>query len=308
MVRIAVVGSMNMDIVSRVESAPQAGETVHSLQTEFSPGGKGANQAIAAARVGAKVDMFGAIGDDPFGKTIKEHLLANGVNMNNVIVKSTNTGLAHITLENSGENRIIISGGANACFTLDDMQSKNDALTQSEIILVQNEIPMETIVYTLETSKRLGKRIIYNPAPAIAVNPQILALADVLIVNETEASSLAGIAVESEQDAQQAVEHLLSQGCQEVILTMGGKGLLYCNQSQQHFRLPAFNVSSVDSTAAGDTFVGVFAVKTAENSEIYAALHYASAAAALTVTRQGAQASIPTRQEIDAFISRQELS
>lgn len=307
MASLAVIGSLNMDIVNRVEQAPRPGQTIRALETSFIPGGKGANQAVAAARAGASVVMIGAIGDDAYGQTLKETLAKAGADTSGVITKKNiSSGVAFISVDTQGENSIIVAEGANGRLSIQDIKESESLLEQTERVLFQNEIPFETLLYALKYLASLNKYIIYNPAPALDIPPEVYQWISLLILNETEAEALSGLKVDTEEDILQAAKALLQKGCREVILTLGAKGLLYINQSGIVSRMDAFKVTAVDTTAAGDTFVGAYAAGVSKNMSIQEALRFASAASALAVTRKGAQTSIPTRVEIEAFLSNRQ--
>lgn len=303
---LAVIGSLNMDIVNRVQQAPQLGETIRSLETSFVPGGKGANQAVAAARAGATVEMIGAIGDDAYGQILKTILTKAGSETRGVTVKTGfPSGVAFITVDAQGGNSIIVSEGANGQLSIQDIKKNASLMMNVDRVLFQNEIPYPTLLYALEYLASLNKYIIYNPAPALEVPMEVYRWVSLLILNETEAETLTGLKVDTEEEILLASQSLMQKGCQEVILTLGAKGLLYTSQEGMTLRMKGFEVVALDTTAAGDTFVGAYAAGISENMTIQDALRFASGAAALAVTRKGAQTSIPLRTEIDAFLSQE---
>lgn len=303
---LAVIGSLNMDIVNRVQQAPQQGQTIKALETSFVPGGKGANQAVAAARAGAAVEMIGAIGDDAYGQILKETLTKAGAGTDGVTIKmGLPSGVAFITVDAQGENNIIVSEGANGQLGIQDIKNSESLLIDAERVLFQNEIPYPTLLYALEYLASLNKYIIYNPAPAVEVPPEVYRWVSLLILNETEAEALTGFKVDTEEEILRAAQRLVQMGCREVILTLGVKGLLYTSQEGMTLRMKGFEVDALDTTAAGDTFVGAYAAGISETMSIKNALRFASGAAALAVTKKGAQTSIPLRAEIDAFLSRE---
>ncbi|AFM41695.1 ribokinase [Desulfosporosinus acidiphilus SJ4] len=305
---IAVIGSLNMDIVNRVEKAPLPGQTIKALETSYVPGGKGANQAVAAARAGARVEMFGAVGADTYGEILLENLRSSRVGTESVLLKQdVGTGLAFITVDELGENSIIISPGANGKVETQDVQVEERQLLEPDIIILQNEIPYSTVAYALEYFGAKGKYIIYNPAPAFAPPENAFSRVGLLILNETEAAVLSGAETGTIEEVHSAAKILVDKGCREVIVTLGAKGLFYLNREGTTVYLPAFKVAVTDTTAAGDTFVGAYATAMVEGKPVQEALRFASAASALTVTRKGAQTSIPERLEIDAFLSQRQF-
>ncbi|MFB5191385.1 ribokinase [Alicyclobacillus fastidiosus] len=298
---IVVVGSLNMDVVNRVEKHPLPGETIKGKGTEYIPGGKGANQAVAASRANASVRMVGAVGKDGFGKQLVASLNQDGIDTTNVLVKDGTSGIAFITVNDQGENNIILSEGANGALTTEDIQSIADALL-CDAVLVQNEIPLETTYETIRAARGRATRIYYNPAPAHPVPKEILQMIDVLVLNETEASVVLNRVLTTHKEYVDAAKELVFRGAKAVILTLGPEGAIFVNEHQS-VRVPAFQVSAVDTTAAGDTFIGAFA-SVYKGDNAMESLRYASAASAITVTRAGAQISIPTGQEIEEFLKR----
>jgi ribokinase len=303
MAKLAVIGSINMDIVNMVLHHPKPGETIHGLETVYTPGGKGANQAVAAAKHGAHVTMIGAVGDDLFANPLLLALSQAGVQTESVLRKDGASGLAFITVSQSGENTIILSAGANGELQVKDLDACSAILNDVQAILLQNEIPWEMTVRAIRTGQELGKRVYLNPAPARQVSDGILSQLSMLIVNETEAYSLTGIEITSVENAFTAAGQLLNRGVPEVLITMGIHGSLYVNSSGERLHTKAYQVEAVDTTAAGDTFIGVFAACRESGMLIQESLMRASAAAAVTVTREGAQASIPTINEVDDWLN-----
>jgi ribokinase len=304
---IVVVGSINMDIVNHVGSFPEPGETITGLGTEYNSGGKGANQAVAASLAGGQVIMVGAVGNDPFGGVLKESLANHGVVTGQVLEKSGSSGLAFITVNNKGQNHIVLSEGANAQISSADVESSLIDLKDIKVMLFQNEIPWTTTEFAIRWAQTQGIKVYYNPAPAKIIPHAILPFMDTIILNETETQFITGIAVSNVIEAEKAADALLQLGVKAVIITLGEKGSLYKNRDEKRVITPAFKVVSLDTTAAGDTFIGAFAVAQSDGSDIESSLTFASAAAALSVSRKGAQASIPRRQEIVDFINGQRV-
>ncbi len=306
--KIAVVGSINMDVVNRVERHPLPGETISGLETAYIPGGKGANQAVAAARAGVQVSMIGAVGRDPFGRPLVQALEDAGVNAERVLEKEGTSGMAFITVDAHGENNIILSSGANGKLSAADMNaglagaaagSGADGLGG---VLLQNEIPWETTSAAVRQARAFGATVYLNPAPARKVEDEVLALVDVLVVNETEAAAISGMEVASRENAEAAAEWLLNRGVGEVIVTLGAAGVIYASKEGERVSVPAFRVEAVDTTAAGDTFIGAYAATREQGSSVQEALRWANAAAAIAVTRPGAQSSIPSADEVNRWL------
>ncbi|PLS09627.1 ribokinase [Neobacillus cucumis] len=306
MSKIIVIGSMNMDIVNHVENHPQPGETIKGWGTAYHPGGKGANQAVAAARSGGQVVMAGAVGTDSFAGKLVSTLQDEGIHTDFILKKEGTSGIAFITVDSSGENTIILSEGSNGKFMPDDLVRIFGMLESGDIILAQNEIPWQTTEYAIQTAHKKGVHVILNPAPAVKVPKQLFPLIDTLILNETEVEAITNTPVPDINQARMAAKQLNESGIKEVIITLGKNGSLYRNQEGLDIFTPSFSVNAVDTTSAGDTFIGAFAVESGLGHPIQECLQYATAAAALAVTLKGAQSSIPTREKILAFLKSME--
>ncbi|MCX4667879.1 ribokinase [Streptomyces sp. NBC_01381] len=294
MTHIAVLGSTNMDLIAYVAKAPQRGETVTGREFRTLPGGKGANQAVAAARAGAdNVSMIGAVGADAFGTRLRSTLEHSGVDTDLLrTVDTAATGTAHIVVDDEGGNAIVVIPGANG--TLTALAPGDEGLIASaDTLLLQLEIPVEGVLAAAQAARRHGVRTILTPAPAQALPPELLAATDLLVPNEHEAATLTGIT-----DPHAAAKALLDQ-VPEVVVTLGARGSLYAARDSEPVLVEAPHVTAVDTTGAGDTFVGTLAVALAEGSSVPEALAWASTAAALSVQRPGASASMPYRSEID---------
>ncbi|WP_419874512.1 ribokinase [Candidatus Pristimantibacillus sp. PTI5] len=300
--KLLVVGSINMDIVSSVGQFPRPGETIPSAATAFYPGGKGANQAVAAARAGARCAMIGAVGEDPFAETLLAALQENGIAINHILRKRSSSGFAIITVNGEGENYIVLSEGANGQLTAADAAAGAGDWSDIYAVLLQNEIPWETNLAVMNSASSSGAYVFYNPAPARAIPEPVLPLIHTLILNETEAAAVTGLAVSDPASAKAAAKWVLDRGTKNVIITLGEKGCYYQNERGASLATPAFAVKPVDTTAAGDTFFGAYAAACADGLPAEQALTFAAAAAALAVTKQGAQASIPDQAEIEAFL------
>lgn len=302
MAEIVVVGSINMDLVNRVSRHAAPGETIHSMETSYSPGGKGANQAVAAARAGASVTILGAVGNDVFGKELQLSLSRYGVSTDWVMEKNGSSGLAFITVDSKGENNIIVSSGANGKLQVNDIESAASLVERADILLVQNEIPWYATLFAMKMAHQRGTKVFFNPAPAFQVPTEVFPLINLMILNEIEARIITGFPVETAKDAELATQHLITQGVEAVVVTLGSHGSVYCRRDGREIVTPAFAVQPLDTTAAGDTFVGALAAFYNEATSVETALRFASAAAAIGVTRSGAQMSIPIRREIEDFL------
>jgi len=300
--KLVVIGSINMDVVSNVAQFPQPGETIHSRDAQFFPGGKGANQAVAAALAGADCSMVGAVGLDPFGSTLVASLEERGVGVSSVLAKAGTSGIAIITVNEEGENYIVLSEGANGRLTEEDVAAEVN-WDGVYAVLLQNEIPWQTTQHVIRSASKAGVRVWLNPAPARTIPHEVFPLLDTLIVNETEAGVVSGLRVEDAASAEDAAASIIGRGTSNVIITLGELGCFYGNACGERFNVPAFRVKPVDTTAAGDTFIGAYAAACTEGLDTEAALRFATAAAALTVTRPGAQSSIPAKEEIVAFMN-----
>ncbi|UUN26339.1 ribokinase [Streptomyces sp. FIT100] len=292
MTGIVVLGSTNMDLVAYVAKAPQRGETVTGREFRTVPGGKGANQAVAAARAGGDVSMIGAVGTDEFGVRLRAALDASGVDTDLLRTAEGPSGTAHIVVDDEGGNAIVVVPGANG--TVDHLAPGDEAVIASaDALLLQLELPLAGVIAGAEAARRHGVRTVLTPAPAQPLPPELLAATTLLVPNEHEAAVLAGTT-----DPAAAAEALLRQ-VPEVVITLGAAGSLYAARGAEPVTVPAPRVRAVDTTAAGDTFVGALAVAIVEGRPMPAALAWASAAAALSVQRPGASSSMPYRPEID---------
>ncbi|MET7691518.1 ribokinase [Streptomyces sp. NPDC005483] len=293
MTHIAVLGSTNMDLVAYVEKAPRLGETVTGRDFRTIPGGKGANQAIAAARAGATVSMIGAVGHDPFGARLRSTLEHSGVTTDHLRTVEGPTGTAHIVVDDEGGNAIVVVPGANG--TVDHLVPGDEGLIGSaDALLLQLEIPLAAVLAGAQTARNHGVRTILTPAPVQPLPPELLAATDLLVANEHEAATLTG-----RSDPFAAGAALLDR-VPRVVITLGAAGSLYLTRDAEPLVVPAPQVTAVDSTGAGDTFVGTLAVALGEERPIREAMAWAAAAAALSVQREGASASMPYRSEIEA--------
>lgn len=304
---IVVAGSINMDVVSRVEQFPRPGETVHGSEVQYMPGGKGANQAVAAAQAGAPTKMIGAVGTDGFGRQLLDAIEAKGAAVSEISVIDGASGIALITVSESGENQIVLCGGANAKVSEAEIKALDGLLGEAGAILLQNEIPWSANEAFMRSAAAAAVPVVYNPAPAAKLQDDVLPLIDTIVLNETETEVITGIAPMDAASLKAAANWFLARGTRTVIVTLGAEGCFYLDTVGMSWRMPARQVQPIDTTAAGDTFIGAYAAVryggAADDASPEAALRCATAAAALSVTKLGAQASIPTRQEVLAFMS-----
>lgn len=300
--RIVVVGSSNTDMIIKVPHVPVPGETIIGGRFSMAAGGKGANQAVAAARAGGDVTLIARVGDDMFGEQAKEGFAKDNINVEHVLSdKGAPSGVALIFVGEDGENSIAVASGANANLSVSDIESASDCISSADILIMQLETPLETVRKAGSIASGGGVRVILDPAPAQPLSDDILKEVSILTPNESEAEILTGIKVQTEDDAGAAAEVLMAKGVETVIVTMGTKGAFVVTADCREF-VAGFNVKAVDATAAGDTFNGALAVALAEGKALREATLFANAAAALSVTKLGAQPSAPTREEINKFL------
>jgi ribokinase len=299
--RITVIGSLNMDLVVRTPRIPKPGETIIGRDFHTIPGGKGANQAVAAAKLQAEVSMVGCVGPDDFGQALLNNLATVGINTDYVRRHpSAASGIALITVEDSGQNNIVLASGANMALSAEDIDAAEERIASSAMVLCQLESPLPTIEHALKVAKRRGVTTVLNPAPAQPLSQELLSYVDFLVPNETETSLLTGLPVETPAQVEAAAQQLRRMGVGTIILTLGERGAFLAS-AQGNELVPGYKVQPVDTTAAGDAFVGGFAVALAEGSPLAEAVRRGNAAGALSVTKLGAQPSMPSRQEWDAF-------
>ena len=297
---IVVVGSVNMDLMLRCPTLPRPGETVlgHAFRTE--PGGKGANQAVAAARLGARVAFVGCIGDDDFGARAIAGLRTEGVDLTHLsVVNNCTTGVAMVQVDDSGQNSIVLDPGANSALTLTQVDAAARLIAQAGLLICQLETPLSAVQRAIEIAHAAGVPVLLNPAPARPLPAALLGQVDLLVPNEGEASLLTGLAVRGQSGAAKAATQLLGSGCGIVIVTLGAEGLVWADAKGSHYR-PAQKVTALDSTGAGDTFIGALAAARAQGQDLDSAIDFAQRAAAFSVQRRGAQASMPTRGDLAA--------
>jgi ribokinase len=304
MSKLVVVGSLNMDLVVRTPHLPRPGETILGREFITVPGGKGANQTVATAKLGATVSMIGRVGSDDFGRALRENLRAAGADDRCVSTEdSAASGIAIIEVDDSGQNTIVVAPGANAHVARADVDAARSIIVSSQAVIAQLEIPLDTVECALSTARAANVLTILNPAPAQALSTELLALVDLLVPNESEAALLTGIEVTDDVSAEQSARQLHERGAGIVVITLGARGALALSEGKT-WRIPPFHVAAIDATAAGDAFVGALATAYATQRDLDAALREASAAGALAATRLGAQPSLPTRAELDEFLKR----
>ncbi|MFH1716288.1 MAG: ribokinase [Planctomycetota bacterium] len=300
--KIVVVGSSNMDLVVKSPRIPVVGETILGEGFIMIPGGKGANQAVAAAKLGADVCFVARLGDDLFGRQSLNNFVQEGVDTTYVVsTKEAPSGVALITVDQAGNNVIVVAPGANERLSPEDVSKAQSSIASSGALVAQLEVPLETVEFAGRLANESGVAFVLDPAPARKLSAEFLRTVDVLTPNETEAQILTGVEVTGEDSARIAANSLLESGVKAVILTMGAKGFLLATGDGTEF-VPAVRVDAVDATAAGDAFTGSLAVKLAEGKTLRDAAVFANYVAALSVTRMGAQSSMPTATEVESFI------
>jgi len=304
MEKIVVVGSSNTDLIIKVSEIPRPGETLLGGEFMTFPGGKGANQAVAAARAGGDVVFIAAVGDDPYGEEAIKGYRLDHINTENIkVCKGIPSGIAMITISERGENAITVASGANALLTPADLEEVEEPFQEADYMLIQLETPLETVQKAVEICSDLNTRVILNPAPAAKLSDEILNKVSIITPNETEAESLTGITVSDELSAAKSAEALHKHGIETVIITMGAGGAYLSDRTTGIRKMvPGFAVKAVDTTAAGDVFNGQLAVSLAEGRELEKAIIEAHAAAALSVQKLGAQSSIPRREETSNYL------
>ena len=299
--RILVIGSSNTDMTVRSATLPKPGETVLGGDFRMGPGGKGANQAVAARLLGGEVTFVCKLGRDMSGEGASKHYESCGLDTSKILWSDKPSGVALITVDSKAENSIVVASGANADMTVTDIDSVADIIKSSGILLLQLEIPMDTVVHAAEIAYNAGVQVVLNPAPAAVLPAELLKCVSILIPNETEASAISGIDINNFETAAAAAERLKGMGVREVIITMGSRGSVVCDGDCTF--VPAVKVNAVDTTAAGDTFCGGVCVALSEGKDLLEAVKFATAASSIAVQRPGAQDSIPNRCEVDKLLN-----
>jgi ribokinase len=300
---IAVVGSLNMDLVTRTERRPQPGETLLGQSFAMFVGGKGLNQTIAAARLGAHVRMIGRVGRDDFGAQLTRTLAAEQIDTRHVTHDdAAGSGVATIVVDGAGDNTIIVVSGANWRLSAADVERAADAIAGADVLVMQLEVPLDAVVRAAEIAHAAGVRVLLNPAPARTLPDELLRLVSILTPNETEARLLTGIEIAGDESAERAAHALLARGVGAAVLTLGARGALLVD-GERAVRVPGYSVPVVDTTAAGDAFCGALAVQLARGHTLEQAVRYANAAGALATTVAGAEPAMPRAEAVDRLVS-----
>lgn len=304
--KLVVLGSINADHILNINHFPQPGETVIGKQYTVAFGGKGANQAVAAGRSGADISFIACVGDDDIGERVRKQLASDQIDTHPVeAIKDATTGVALIFVNAEGENVIGIDAGANNAVTPEYLERYKQQVIEASALLMQLESPLDTVIAAAKIAKEHGTQVILNPAPACELPDELLSRVDIITPNETEAEKLTGINVDNNEDAARAAKALHDKGIATVIITLGSKGV-WLSQSGEGKLVAGFRVKAVDTIAAGDTFNGALVTALLEGKQMDSAVRFAHAAAAIAVTRPGAQPSVPWRKEIDDFLAQQE--
>ncbi len=303
--KLVVLGSINADHILNLEHFPTPGETVTGQEYQVAFGGKGANQAVAAGRSGADIAFIACVGDDDTGSRVCKQLACDKIDTSPIsTIKEAATGVALIFVNGDGENVIGIHAGANAALTPERVARQQQKIADASALLMQLESPLESVLAAAKIAHQHQTRVVLNPAPACELSDELLGLVDMITPNETEAEKLTGIRVEHDQDAAKAAQALHDKGIETVIITLGSRGVWLSEQGKGQ-RVPGFSVKAVDTIAAGDTFNGALVTALLEDKPMNEAIRFAHAAAAIAVTRKGAQPSVPWRNEIDEFLQQQ---
>ena len=303
--QLTVLGSINADHVISVPHFPRPGETLIGNNYAIAYGGKGANQAVAAARLGAQVNFIGCIGDDDIGREMKNAFARDGINTTPIVqVDGQTTGIAMIQVAQSGENSIVISAGANACLDEKSVTTFATEIIHADYLLMQLETPLGAVIQAAKLAKDNKTKVVLNPAPAQYLPDDLLHCIDIITPNETEAEILTGVNVKDENSAKAAADIFHAKGIETVLITLGAKGV-YASHRGKGKVIAGFRVQPVDTTAAGDTFNGAFITALLEDKPLEEAIRFAHAAAALSVMKKGAQPSIPSREETLMFLAQQ---
>ena len=302
--QVLVVGSINMDLVVRSEHLPAPGETLIGRSLSEIPGGKGANQAVGAARLGADVSLIGRLGDDGFGDTLRSRLSVEGVRLEGVLrTRNCCSGVAMIGVEDSGQNCITVVPGANGRLTPEDVQGQAEEFDRADVLLLQLEVPMATVLTAIKLASTHNLLTILDPAPAILNAPAELLNVDVVCPNETEAALLTGIEITTTDSAHRAAEKLQQLGARQVMITLGDRGAVFRDASGTSGSVEPFSVTAVDTTAAGDAFAAAMGLRLAEGASLQEAARFACAAGAVAASRKGAQPGMPSRADVNRLLT-----
>lgn len=304
MKKILVIGNSNIDFIFRVPYLPYPGETLIADNMIMAFGGKGANQAITLKQLGAKVIFLTKLGNDPYGESYRRYLIKKGMNPKWILMdKKHPTGMAIIELSVDGMNRIVVSPGANALLSSKDIEKIHLPWEEVNLFLTQLETPLDTVVTCLRIARENGVTTLLNPSPAKKLPPDILSLVDFLIPNEVEAEILSGLKIKKDKDLKRIGDLLCEMGSSNVVITLGEKGVFFKNRYEEIW-MDAFKVNAIDTTAAGDAFLGAFAYGTNEGWSTRKVLRFANASGALATTKLGAQPSLPNKKSLDGFLSK----
>ena len=302
--KIVVVGSSNTDMIMQLEKIPVPGETVIGGEFSTAAGGKGANQAVAAARAGGDVIFIASVGKDSLGMQAVDGFIRDGINVEHIEkIDNSASGVALIFVDKKGENSIAVASGANLGLLPESINNSKKAIAEADILLMQLETPIESVTNAAQIAHDAGVKVILNPAPAQPLDDELLKMVSILTPNETETELLTNIKVDDEASASKAAKVLLEKGVGCVLITLGARGVFLANGKKEGL-VPGFKVKAVDTTAAGDVFNGALTVGLAEDMEIEEAIRFANAAAALSVTKLGAQPSAHKREDIDSFLDK----
>lgn len=309
---VVVFGSINMDLVARTPHLPARGETITGHEFFTAAGGKGANQAVAAARLHVPTKMVGRVGDDAFGQALRQHLADVGVDTSTILTDAgVSSGVAIIAVDDEAQNNIIIIPGANGRVGQADVERLEDHLAGANVLLLQLEVPLEATLAAARIAHQQGVTVILDPAPALDLPAELYRSSDIITPNEVEAAQLAGFPVKTPDDAARAADVLLSKGTPTVIIKMGASGVFYAARSQDGSRIqdfiPAFQVKAIDTVAAGDAFNGGLATALVEGHDLVTAVRWGAATGALSTTKAGAQPSMPGRSEFNAFLKWRQI-
>lgn len=303
---VVVFGSINMDLVVRTPRLPAPAETITGHEFFTAPGGKGANQAVAAARLNTPTKMVGRVGGDAFGQELRQNLADAGVDVSSVLTnREVSSGVAVIAVDDNAQNNIIIVPGANGRVGQDDLNRLEANLRGAKVLLLQLEVPLEAVIAAARLAHERGITVVFDPAPAQALPAELYSLIDIITPNEVEAAQLVDVTIKSREDAAQAAEKLLTLGVKAVIIKMGATGVFYAAHGGPNGFLPAFKVKAVDTVAAGDAFNGGLAAALVAGQPLPAAIRWGAAAGALSATKMGAQPSMPSRSELETFLNAQ---
>lgn len=298
--KILVVGSMNMDLVVKTDEIPKIGETLLGKEFLQIPGGKGANQGVAIAKLNNKVTFLGMVGKDSYGESLLDSMQEFGVDISHIETTDTSTGIAVINVDKSGNNNIVVIPGANGLVDIEYLNRHLIAFKEASIVVFQLEIPLETVKEGLRISKGLDKTTILNPAPAAELDDEIIKNIDILIPNEHELERISKVKVKDQESMLEAANVLIEKGIKKIIVTLGSKGVCYVDTQGYEF-FPAYKVPVIDTTAAGDSFIGGFTSSYIDNGDIKSSIIRGQKTAALAIQKVGAQTSLPTRKEVDNF-------